>query len=129
MIKKRGQILVENLIFIILNLVFLTILILFLLKQGGGAVILEQSYAKEIALMLDSANPGTLIKLNMEDAKEVADENKIAFDEVVEINKNFVKVRLSEKGGYEYSFFNNADIDYYSSGSYYFFTIDYQNEK
>ena len=35
---------------------------------------------------------------------------------IVEINKNFVKVRLSEKGGYEYSFFNNADIDYYSSG-------------
>ena len=41
--NKRGNILVENIVFIILNLVFVAILILFIMRQGIGAVVLEQS--------------------------------------------------------------------------------------
>jgi hypothetical protein len=37
--NKNGELLVENVVFIILNLVFLTILILFLLRQGTGAAL------------------------------------------------------------------------------------------
>ena len=70
--QKRGQILVENVIFIILNVIFLTILILFLIKQGSGAVLLEDSYSKEIALMVDSAKPGTIITVNLEKIKDVS---------------------------------------------------------
>ncbi len=39
--KKRGAILVENVVFLILNLLFLSILVLFLVKQGSGATVLE----------------------------------------------------------------------------------------
>ena len=110
---KRGNILVENIIFIILNLIFLAILILFLLKQGSGAIVLEQSYAKQIALLIDSAKPGMLIKLEMGQAKEFAEKNGIDFNEIVKINDNVVIVKLSEKGGYEYSFFNDVDVSVY----------------
>ena len=68
MFKKRGKkgaILMENVIFIILNILFITILILFLLRQGQGAVLLEQSYAKQIALLIDSAKPEMTIILDM----------------------------------------------------------------
>jgi len=109
--KKRGEILVENIFFIILNLVFLTILILFLLKQGSGAIVLEQSYAKQIALLIDSSKPGTEIHLGMGKARKLADRNGIEFDEIIKINNNIVTVRLSEKGGYQYSFFNDVELD------------------
>ncbi len=107
--KKRGEILIENIIFIILNVIFVSILIFFLFKQGSGAILLEQTYSKQIALMIDSAKPVMEIKLNMEKAKKVAEENKIDFSEIVSITGNVVKVKLSQKGGYEYSFFNDVE--------------------
>jgi len=63
--NKRGEILVENLIFIILNLAFVVIMVLFLLKQGSGATIMENTYSKQIALMIDVAKPGMLLKINL----------------------------------------------------------------
>lgn len=108
--NARGEILVENVIFIVLNVIFLSILIFFLFKQGSGAVLLEQTYSKQIALMVDSARPVMEIKLNMEKARIISEENKIDFGEAVSIAGNVVKVRLIEKGGYEYSFFNDVEV-------------------
>ena len=109
----RGTILVENVIFIVLNILFLTILILFLYRQGNGAVVLEQSYAKNIALLIDSAKPITEMKLNMDDAFTLAQKNGVNPEDIVKINGNIVTVRLSDKGGYQYSFFNNVDVTTY----------------
>jgi len=122
--SRRGNILVENLVFIILNLVFLVILILFIAKQGGGAIVLEESYAKQIALLIDSAQPVMTLKIDMEKAKKLADKNKIDFREVVKIEDNLVKIKLSEKGGYIYSFFNNVDVGAYPDGEYYIIKIN-----
>ena len=111
--KKRGTILLENVIFIILNLVFLMILIVFLFRQGNGAIVLEQSYAKNIALLIDSAKPVMEMKLNMEDAMNLAEKNGVARDEIVKISGNIVTVKLSRDGGYSYSFFNDVDVTSY----------------
>jgi len=111
--QKRGTILLENVIFIILNLVFLTILILFLFRQGSGAIVLEQSYAKNIALLIDSAKPIMEMKLNMEDVMDLAEKNGVNRDEIVKINANVVTVKLTQKGGYKYSFFNDVDVTAY----------------
>jgi len=115
--NKRGNILTENVIFIILNLLFLTILILFLFSKMGSAAVLEEKYAKQIALIIDSSKPLSKISLNMEDAIEKAKdewgENKITsviskHGEIVTITGNTVTVKLSEKSGYSYSFFNDV---------------------
>lgn len=111
--KKRGNILVENLIFIILNILFLTILVLFLYRQGNGAIVLEQSYAKNIALLVDAGRPIMEMKLNMEDAINLAEKNGLKREEIVKITGNTVTVKLSDKGGYSYSFFNNVDVTAY----------------
>lgn len=108
--EKRGTILVENIIFIILNLVFIIILVLFIARQGEGAILVEQQYAKQIALLIDSAKPVSIIQLNMDEALEIAEKNKIPFDDVVSIKGNVVRVRLSDDSGYEYSFFNNVNV-------------------
>jgi len=108
---KRGtNILTENVMFIILNLIFLTILILFVFSKAGGAAVFEEKYAKQIALTLDSAKPIMTITLNMQDA---LDKKEKDFDEnnIITIKDNIVTVKLREKGGYSYSFFNDIEVN------------------
>lgn len=100
----------ENVIFIILNVLFLAVLILFLARQGQGAVLLEQSYAKQIALLIDSAKPGMTIILDMGKARELAEKNGLEFEEIVINANNIITVKLSEEGGYSYSYFNDVDV-------------------
>ena len=130
--KKRGVLLLENVIFIVLNLIFLSVIILFLFKQGGGAIVLEQSYAKNIALLIDSAKPIMELRLNMEQGMELAEKNNVARDEIVQINDNVVRVKLGERSWYEYSFFNNVDVTVYPDvvgNPYYIIKINgYKNE-
>ena len=107
--SEKAEILVENVIFIVLNIIFISILIFFLFKQSSGAALLEQTYSKQIALMIDSAKPVMEIKLNMEKMQNIAEKNKVDFKEVVSITGNAVNVKLSQKTGYEYSFFNDVE--------------------
>ena len=126
-ISKRGNILIENILFIVLNFMFITILILFLFSRMGSGAILEEKYAKQIALVLDSAKPGMAISLNMKDAIEKANDESWQ-GKIVVIEDNIVTVRLREKGGYSYSFFNNVELSklyfYSNEGDYYNFTIE-----
>lgn len=108
--KKRGTILVENLIFIILNILFLAILVVFLFSKTGSAAVLEEKYAKQIALIIDSAKPGMVIHLNMEDAINEADKEGRNIGNIVLLTDNIITVKLREKGGYSYSFFNDVDV-------------------
>ncbi len=111
--KKRAQILVENVVFIILNLIFLTILILFIYSKSGGEAVLEEKYSKQIALLIDSAKPGMTIFLNMEDAIKKANKNNWSENKIVSVTGNIVNVKLREKGGNSYSFFNDVDVSVY----------------
>ncbi|MCL5018225.1 MAG: hypothetical protein M1416_00450 [Candidatus Pacearchaeota archaeon] len=113
--NRSGVLLVENIIFLILNILFISILMLFLFRQGSGAIVLEQSYAKNIALLIDSSKPVTEMILNMKEGFVLAEKNGLQREDIVKIDsdRNIVTVRLSEKGGYEYSFFNDVDVTAY----------------
>ena len=109
--QNKGQILTENVIFIVLNIIFLAILMLFVYSKSGGEAILEEKYAKQIALIIDSAKPGMEIYLNMEDAFEKANSNGWKLENVVSIQGNSVTVKLRDGKGYPYDFFNNVVLD------------------
>lgn len=111
--NKRGELLIENIIFIILNALFLTILVLFLIKQGAGVVLLEDGYAKQVALLVDSAKSGTIMKIDLEKGFKVAKDKGIPYEQIVQIDRNYVIVKLSEDSGFEYSFFNNLKVEAY----------------
>ncbi len=113
--RKGMTLLLENITFIILNLIFIGILVAFLLTRANTASILEEKYAKEIALMLDSARPGMEIILNMTDAFLAAEKNlgKNNVNNLVTISGNIVNVNLGTPRGYSYSFFNNVNIANY----------------
>jgi hypothetical protein len=129
-VSKRANILVENIVFIVLNLIFLSILILFLISRMGSAAVLEEKYSKQIALMIDSAKPGMIIHLNMEDAIDKAEKEKYNIKNIVVISDNLVTVKLREKTGYSYSFFNNIDVtahlDTTNNQEYFFVVGDYK---
>ena len=113
--NKKGQILIENVIFIILNLIFLSIIILFLNRQATGEVVLEESYAKEIALMADYAKPEMIIKIDMEKGMKIVEDNGLDFADAVKIDNdnNLIYVKIRDKGGYSYSFFNEVNLNAY----------------
>lgn len=110
---KRGDILIGDIIFLILNLVFISILIIFVVSKTNDASLLEEKYAKEIALVIDSSKAGMEIHLNMEDAIEKAEKNNIEISKIVKINDNIITVKIKEKGEYSYSFFNNVSVNPY----------------
>ena len=45
--NKKADLLVGNIVFLILNLLFLSTLILFVANQGEGVILLEETYAKQ----------------------------------------------------------------------------------
>ena len=110
--EKRGTILLENIIFMVLNIIFITILILFIVSKTGSAAILEEKYAKQIALVLDSANPTSEIKLDLSKAIKRSDKEHFPKKQVVTIRNNLVTVRLKEGAGYSYSFFKTLNLNY-----------------
>ena len=122
MVNKRGNILTENVIFIALNFTFFAIMILFLTKQAGSAVLLEQAYAKQIALIIDSAKPGMEILIDIGDGAEADKEwFKKNFAKSVTLDGNIVHVKLTNGNGYSYSFFNDVkpSIDVWPEGKAY----------
>ncbi|MEK6760333.1 MAG: hypothetical protein AABX93_00230 [Nanoarchaeota archaeon] len=113
---KRGNLLTENIIFIILTLIFFSILILFISSRTGGASLMEEELAKQIALVIDSSKPRTIVKINVEDALAKAKKENYQ-KSIISVTGNTITVKLREKGGYSYSFFNNVDVSIFPDTS------------
>jgi len=130
--NKRANILTENVVFIILNVVFLTILVVFLFVKVSDGAVFEEKYSKQIALMIDSAQPGMQISLEVKDAVDHAESGWLRnnFHEAFVVEDNLVKVKLSSKGGYSYSFFNDVYpvLEFYPDNEEVVITIPKENE-
>ena len=110
--KKAVEMLMNNVIIIVITAVFFAFMFLFVARAGAQVTIAEQTYAKQIALLIDNAKPGTIIDLDVSELKTISEKNKIALDKTIIIDNKAGKVRvaLTSKGGYEFGFFNSADI-------------------
>ena len=106
--KKKGNILTENIIFLVLTLVVISILLMYTVTQSSHAGEIEEIYAKQVALMLDGVKPNSIIYLKadkiLDKAEDLYKENPF----IIENNK--VIVKIVSGGGYSYSFFNNGII-------------------
>ena len=111
--NKRGStILIEQVLSIILNVIFIVLLISFVMTRASTAGVLNEKYAKEIALALDAARPGMIITIYMKDAIDTAQkswgENNIK--NMITLSGNTVTVGVKPGSSYSYSFFNNITI-------------------
>lgn len=105
--NRKADILMSNVVFIILVILFFSVLLAFIVRQSSQAYIIEEQTAKKIALIIDASEKGTQVILNVE---EVINRNELTGNPI-NIVGNMVYVKLTEKTGYRYSFFNNAQIE------------------
>jgi len=121
----EGDIVMPEIIFIILNIIYFGLLIVFVVKSSTGAWIYEQAYAKQIALVLDQSKPGMTISMNFTKAIQIADKNKRKKENTFKIDssKNKVILTLSNSGGYSYNYFVDYDITYKFDGNNLVFNI------
>lgn len=110
--KRAEHNLLEELVFVALNIVFFAMMLIFISRVGAGAFVTEQFYAKQIALLVDTAKPGTIIFLDVTDAYKLAEKNNFNKNSIVKVNGNKIIVKLSNFREYSFDFFNNVDIEF-----------------
>ena len=107
--KKGDDLLNEQLIFIILNLIFFSSLIFFVVRSGSGEVLIEEDYAKKIGLILDSIEPNMEINISVEELVLFMDKNQI-IGIPVSLENNLVNVKISNSGGYTFNYFSSIPV-------------------
>ena len=112
--NKKADLLHENLIFIVLNVIFFVMMILFVQMKGSAIHIAEEETAKQIALIIDVSKPGTDIEINLADFFEKADGKGMRKDKTIIIDneKNLVTVKGSLDTFYDYSYFNDVNVKF-----------------
>ncbi len=109
--KKAIIMTLETVIFLVLNLIFLVMMLMFAYQQGNRYFIYEESYAKQIALLIDNAKPDMAIMMNIEDLVKIAKKENKPLSEMFDIDEssNMVKVKLDR--GYGYKYFSDYKVD------------------
>ena len=110
---KRGasDLLYPVVIFIVVNLLFFSMLLIFVYRQQSGALIYEQAYAKQIAMMIDYAKPEMGVPINFSKGIEIAKKNgkTSGLVEIDDKNREVI-VKLDERGGYAFKYFSDYDV-------------------
>lgn len=111
--NKRGDenLLYSSIIFIILNLVIFSSFLYFVHDRSTGAAVYEEFYAKQIVLLINSAEPSTEISLDFEKGIEFAEKNGINLEDSVNQRENEIIVKLSRQG-YGINHFSDYEIDF-----------------
>ena len=109
--KKGDKLIFETIIFLVLNVVFIAVMVLFVHSTGGKTFVYEKIYAKQVALLIDNARPGIEVELDISELYILAEKNKFKGN-ILNINSenNKVRIKLTEAGGYEYGFFSDAGV-------------------
>jgi len=98
----------EAVIFLVLNLLFFSILLFFVIRSGSPDTALEETYAKKIALVLDEMKPGMEVNISAEDFFSRFEKNNIQ-DFPIPIANSKVTVKISKTGGYSFYYFSKVD--------------------
>jgi hypothetical protein len=107
-----GDIITGNVIYIVLFVVFFGMMLVYLVGLQDGASFWEDFYAKEISRMVNEAEPGDRVCLDVTKATDIAVKrgkslsNAFEFDNVN--NEIWISLRLSSGTGYK--FFKDVDI-------------------
>jgi hypothetical protein len=110
--KKASVITLEEFVFFLLNIIFIIMLVAFVFVTGQRYFIYEETYSKQIAILIDNAKPDMSILLNVKDAVDIAKKQNKPLDQIFKINEKTRKVQVSlGQGGYAYSYFSNYSVD------------------
>lgn len=103
--NKRGeQLLIGTIVLIIINIIFIIILIVSVTVKGDPTSFYEETFAKQTALLINIAKPGTQLEINIDELIAKAHDNKQELIFRIDCEKNLVIVKALEKSGYEFEF-------------------------
>lgn len=111
--NKRGmQEDLYTIMFILLNIVFFSMMFVFISNSRDSALAYEQIYAKQVTLLLDSAYPGMVFNLNFDQGFTIAQKNeKSSGLLIIDEKNNKVNVYLRNSGGYQVSYFSEYSFN------------------
>ncbi len=126
--SKRGNIIIAEVIFLIVNILVFVILLLFVSEASSGALIYEKIYAKHIALSIDSSRPGTDLFIEFSKGLKIAKKNGIRGDALknlvdIDTTKNLVSVDLGKQGKSTFVLFSDYIITSHFEGDYFVIRI------
>ncbi len=108
-----GELLMDNVVFLILLVIFLSGMIFFVSAQQEGAAVWESYYVKEIVKIIDFSESGDKACIDVHKATEIAQKNKISsFSEIFSFDNsaNAVCVKLSSGRRTCFNYFNDIDV-------------------
>jgi uncharacterized protein YpmS len=103
---KRGQLGYDQIIFLSINIFIFCALLFFVWRSSSESTVIEEAYAKKIALLIDQLKPGTELNLSVNDLYKVIQKNKFS-DFPIHIENNIVNVKAEIGKGYDFRFFSN----------------------
>lgn len=114
-INKKGssKLVLSQIVYIVLIVIFSVVMIAYVVRSGNQSSVKEEVYAKQIALAIDKAKPGTEIDIDTTDLYKIAESNKFK-GQIINIDneKNTVEIHLAAGQGYSYRFFSDSDVSW-----------------
>ncbi|MBI2629819.1 hypothetical protein HYW76_01835 [Candidatus Pacearchaeota archaeon] len=110
--QKRASLVLSEVIFILLNLIFFIGMFYFIYRVGSSDNLYEQQFAKRIAILIDQGKTGTSIEIDISDMMKRAEKNKFN-GKIIEVDKdkNKVKAKVNTISGYAVDFFSDAKVE------------------
>lgn len=107
-----GKLLKDNVIYLILIVLFFSGMMYFVLKQRDGAKIWESYYASEIGRIIDMSKPGDEMRIDAQKAVEIAMSRGVSSSAIFSFDnaKNELSVKLSPDGATGFLYYNNVDV-------------------
>ena len=111
--KRASNVLYYSITFLIVVLLFAGAIFYFIKNSSSGALIYEETYSKQISLLIDKSRPGTNISINFEKPLKVAEQNNFDKNKIVSFDpeKGEVTVKLNDRSGYKTKYFSNYKIE------------------
>ncbi len=125
---KSGEITIGEVVFLVLNILVFTVLLVFVARAGSGALVYEKAYAKEIAFLIDTAEPYTDITVDLTKGINIAKKNKLSEDnlkKIVQIDNvnNSVAIKLSSGGSHTFRYFSDYQLVPFLRGTDYIIRV------
>lgn len=109
--NKRGtmNVMYSLTIFVVLNVIFLGMLTFSVMRAGSSSLAFEETYSKEMSLLIDKAKPGTHIKADISELIVIAKDNGVEPIMRLDCLNNEVIVKVTSSGGYASQYFSAPD--------------------
>lgn len=109
--EENDDPLLQYIIYIVLTLIISSAIIVFVLRVAEGASFNEKIYAKNIALLIDDAKPGTTIIVDIEKGAKIAEKSNFKPEIKIQENKVIVKLAPTKPGFENYdTFFRDLHV-------------------